>query len=170
MKPNNVTKLYAVLTNKERAAVMFHHIVAKNRQEVARVKTSIPHQTFDGAHIEYTRWFDAIWDVASQFGMEHWRLKSIINQRFCQFLLFDLRQDDEYAENAFEKYISENQVLLALHRAMEVLCVKHGLNIAAIKEFIGMESEHSIIEHGLEPDTEMQARYIERLSRLLPPT
>jgi hypothetical protein len=168
MNPDRVTKLYASLTNKERATLAFQYLTDRNTQEVEKVKASIPCKNYRCPDIEYEKWFDAIWDMSSLYAIEHWTLQARKYMAF--FKSWMLRRKNDYvheADEAFDEFILGDEYIRALDCALVSVCTEYGISVEAVKK-LADTGTFPVRHPDLQPDEKKKAEFVEMLSRLLP--
>ena len=68
-----LTKLYAGLTDTERAVIAFTYRAGHNDLEVARIESAMTEQTFIGLPYGYRRMTGNLQSLALLYCIEHWR-------------------------------------------------------------------------------------------------
>lgn len=167
MNLNRIARLYDALTNRERAALAFDSLVEGNEEELENIKASIPRQTITGPVLEYSKWFDAFWNVSSYVAIEYWRIKALTHQAFCGYYILSRRDEFEKSEIKFEEFISGHRSVLALNNALDLVCTKYGLNPEAVRKFVGMDANEKSLHGKLEADEEIVGIFRKKLSGVI---
>lgn len=167
MNSDKITKLYAALTNKERAALILNSLVECNEREVRRIDNSIPRKSYKSRDAEYSRWFDAMWDVCTFVAIEYWRLEACKQRDLARYMFFLRGEDRIKSEQAYQCFIKGHQHVLALNCALDMFCERHGISAAAVRRFGDIVIEAGGITD-IKADDSLLPSYDEKLSGLLP--
>jgi hypothetical protein len=167
MKSNGITKLYAELTNKERAAISFRYMAEGNEIEVDRIVASVPRFTYRCPDYEYRAWLYAFFSVWSIGAMEHWQCRSRAVAAMCGAQIQLLQKQ----KGSVSKFIAAQQLwesrLLALDAALEAVCEEHGIDVDAMRGLTETEA-YRPVSRDLTPDSEYQERTRDNIRMLLP--
>ena len=157
MKSNGITKLYAELTNKERAALSFRYMTEGNELEFDRILATVPRFTYRCHDFEYRNWLDAFFNVWHIWAIEHWqcRYRAVAAMYGAQIRLRQERMGD------VSKYLDAHELwesrLLALDAALEAVCEEHGIDVDAMRGLTETEAYRPVFRD-LKPDSEYQKR------------
>ena len=139
MTEDRITKLYASLTAKQRAALMFNHWAAKDDVEVARIARSVPVLNYRGRDPQYFCWFNDFSQMASAWALLHWRGRCATLTAMWAGFAF-MRQDEyEQADESFAEASQGEARLLALDAALDSMCRDHGIDPNAVRILAGTE-------------------------------
>lgn len=128
MKSDRVTKLYAHLSNKERAVLELSHFASGNELEADRVLSSVPRKTYDCIDFEFRNWRDGIFHMAAMWAVSYWKLYTkCVGASLVSHLA--LRNGD--TERLQEVDAEREQYYIRLHAvnaALDVVCREHGID------------------------------------------
>jgi len=165
MKQDRIANLYEGLTNKELAALAFRYMTDTNELELKRVVAAVPIKAYECSDIEYQQWFNRFADMAAFWAIEYWRNYSqFLAALWVLHLMIARKEWDEVQAmiDAPEKWESH---LLALDRALLVICEEHRIDPDAVRRMAGTDPFNPV--YALEPNAEYQATMQANLSMLL---
>jgi len=160
---DRISRLYATLTNRERAILVFKHLVEGDKEEVRRIVGSVPMKSYRCADLEYERLYDGIWDMGKAYEAEYWFLEAMASRRMLGGLYLDKRGETEESEKAFQDFSEYAMEAQALDAALEDICEEQGLDVSVVRKFGGTDGELYFRPKDL--DQEMIEKYKTRLSR-----
>jgi len=139
MTEHRITKLYASLTAKQRAALMFNHSVAVDELEVERIAHSVPVVNYRGRDPEHFGWLSDISRMASAWATLHWRGRcATLTSMWAGHAL--MRQHAyEQADESFAEANQGEARLLALDAALDSVCREHGIDAKVVRNLAGTE-------------------------------
>ena len=168
MKSNGITKLYAELTNKERAAISFRYMAEGNEMEFDRILASVPRFTYRCHDFEYRAWLEAFFNVWHIWAIEHWQCRCRAVAAMCGTQIQLLQKQ----KGSVSKFIAAQELwesrLLALDGALEAVCEEHGIEVDAMRGLTETEAYRPVLRD-LTPDSEYQERTQKNFRSLLPP-
>jgi hypothetical protein len=164
MKQDRITKLYGKLTNKERAALAFHHLTNVNEAELERVVATVPRETYECLDMEYRRWLNGFFDMGALWAIEHWRSYSRKLAALGELFLMARKEPDK-VQDMWDTHEECESYLLALDRALLTVCEEHGIDPDAVRRMAG--ADPFVPMFAMEPSAEHQATMRKNLSRLL---
>ena len=155
-----LTKLYAGLTDEERAVLAFTYRAGHNDLEVARIESAMIDQTFSGAPYEYRRMTAGMYDMALLYAVEYWKQVALCltMQAGTMALIHD--PDPEAYLPLRKAFETAEGVLLAVEQAFADVCLEHRLDIAAM-QFVSGKRFYEIATPDLKPDDACVAGYRE---------
>lgn len=150
MRDDAITKMYAGLTDKERAALAFDYLMRADDVERKRIEAAMPEQYFIGLPLEYRRWTLNLQSLAMLYAIEYWRHVALAQMAMYGASTMLSDTDDPAQWKPMIKHFEEAEVkLLSLEAAFDDVCVEHGINPAAIRKLAG-ERHYTVI--GIPPD------------------
>ena len=165
MKQDRIANLYEGLTNKELAALAFCYMTDTNELELERVAAAVPMKIYKCPDIEYQRWLNGFAAMAALWAIEYW-------QNYSRFLAALVALHLMIASKAWDRMQAMMDVpvkweshLLALDRALLVICEEHGIDPDAVRRMAGADPFDTV--YALEPNAEYQATMQANLSLLL---
>lgn len=139
MSVDRIAKLYAGLTNKERAVLAFRHLVEQNATEVERIAATVPCATYTSLDTEYLQWLNGLAHLASAWGLEHWQLQTRRLAALCgAHCALEVAGEELASAMIWMGRLSESR-LLALDLAIEEICKQHGVAVAAVRQWASAE-------------------------------
>ena len=134
-----LTKLYAGLTDKEKAVIAFTYRTQHNHLEVARIESAMAEQTFIGLPYGYRRMTSKLQGLALLYGIEHWRRVALCltMQAGTMALIHD---EDPTAYLPLKKsFEGAEEALKALEAAFDTVCLEHGLDSGQVRAMTGRQ-------------------------------
>jgi len=179
MKDICITKLYAGLTDKERAALTFDYLMQGNELECNRIQASMPEQYYIGLPLEYRRSLDSLTMIASLYAIEYWRSvalaymfrvghRAVFSYLMEKYTTNSQRvQSPEWqeSENLLKLFQRYEVMVLSIEKAVDELCADHGINQAAIRKMAGERNYEVIGTPPDQPDLEPDASIVADLRR-----
>lgn len=181
MKDDTITKLYAGMIDKERAALAFDYLMQGNDLELSRIGGAMPMQYFIGLPLEYRRILDNLTMVASLYAIEYWRNVAManiylagLNAMSHEAVAATKHMTDEEIANSddwktwdglLERFTSHQVMLLSLEVAIDRLCHERGINPTAMRKLAG-EQHFEIVQPPSKPDVQPDVLMVEELNRL----
>jgi hypothetical protein len=164
MKKDRITTLCHALTVKERATLAFSQLTSPNPNEleIQRITATLPVKTYRCTDLEYRRWIDCFFGIASVWSIEYWQEYSRMMAALAQLAGCFIRHGENEAgatERAtWLKIYEQSQArLLALDGVLQSMSDAHGFDASSVRRFSGAEN-HKPINAGLLPDVEYQAK------------
>ena len=166
MKQCRITKLYEGLSNKELAALSFHYMAAANELEIERVSAAVPVKTYDCRDVEYQQWVNSFYSVATYWSIEYWKLQAGKLAAIVSLHITLGRGETEKVETIIEVHEGWESRLLALDRALLLVCDEHGIDPKAVRQIAGAEEFHPI-STAIVPNNDYQAYMQANFARIL---
>lgn len=166
MKDDTITKLYAGLTDRERAALAFNYLTQENDMERKRIESAMPEQHFVGLPLEYRRTFSGILDIASLYGIEYWHLYSRSLEATVAMHIFEESNIMDKANSMHESQKIWKSRLLALDCALLAVCEAQGINADAVRRMAGSKQIFPI-RTDIKPNSAYQTDMQINFARLL---
>lgn len=146
MKTDAITRAYAVLSNRERAALAFKYLCDGDELELARVADSALRGTFPytGPSFEYVERFDRLFTVASWWAIEHWKaFARFMTARGGAHVAYET-EDWAGADRFYKAADAWESRLLALETALDAIGPEQGLDPEAVHKLAGCERFEAI--------------------------
>ncbi len=139
MKTDAITRAYAGLSNRERAALAFKYLCDGNELELTRVADSAPRGTFTytGAHFEYGQRFDRLFAVASWWAVEHWKAFARYASAYGAVLEACHNRDRAGVDRFLRETEAWESRLIALETALDAIGPEQGLDPEAVRKLAG---------------------------------
>lgn len=133
MKADPITKCYAGLTLKERAALAFRYSAALDEQECMRIASTVPRVTLTGAALEYSQWFEILTRMALWWGVEHWQYKARAMAAMGAHQITSDAGKKTEAGAFLEAVRCWESRLLALDVALDAAAAEHGFDAEGVR-------------------------------------
>ena len=166
MKTDRITKLYEDLTNKERAALCYRYQMDDNDVEVARIIATVPRKAYEGADEEFKGWLISFSVMANVWAINHWKLYSRHLAATGGFVYHAGRNEFDQAWVWDQAFTYWETHLLALDRALEAVCERHGFDVDCARQLAGT-APFVPLRAEATPDAEFQAEVEAQLSAVL---
>lgn len=167
MKVDKVSKLYDVLTNKEKASLVFRYTADKNDLEIDRIETSVPWKNYDCIDFNYRRWRNGFIHMACFWSIAHWQLRARQMSAFGNVVVYKHKRSHKEADDAVLEALQVEACLLALDRALESTCKEHGLDVGTVRRFASTDV-YKPVYPDVEPDQKYQIEMQLNMTRCLP--
>lgn len=134
---DQVTKLYAGLTDKERATMAYTYLTKGNELERARIASVMPQEHFVGLPDGYRRIFINLNNLTMMYSIAYWQqvAQCLALLAGVQAILSD--PDPEAYERTVKRFQAAEAALLAIEAAFDSVCTEHGLNAAVMRGMAG---------------------------------
>lgn len=159
-------KVYAGLTNRERAAIAFKFMADANEVEVARVADAVPRKSYIALEFDFRDGVDRLILLASCWCAMHWRLRADLAETKWALLAAPNVDKSEWVLPLFDRAQKCETRLLALDRALEQVCAGHGIDAVAVRKVGGAEP-FDPLSTGLEPDVEYEREITDAMRRVV---
>lgn len=137
MKQDAISKIYAGLTDKERAVLAFTYTMKHDEVELARIASSMQKQHFTGLPMEYRGMIYKQMKMAMMYAIVYWQTVARI-QTSCAGALVKLQTDDTDAwQLMFEQLVKHEAELLSIEIAFDETCADHGLDPKTMRYMAG---------------------------------
>ena len=134
-----LTKLYAGLTDKERAVIAFTYRAGHNDLETARIESAMSQQYFTGLPREYRRMTASLQSLALLYGIEHWRRVALCLTMMAGTMAV-IHDEDPTAYLPLKKsFECAEEALKALEVALDDVCLSHGLDSVQVRAMTGRQ-------------------------------
>ena len=166
-----IDRLYAGLTAKETATLVFTHLSRGNLVEADRISDLVPEKRYRMPDFEHTDRFERLRRATLYYAMEWWRY-----QAHCfaasGFLLHsfhsDKAEDEGRGQECFEAWQVWEARLLSLDAALEAVCSRHGVDVADVRRMAGVEAPYQVLGLG-EVDSQLVAEMTQAFDNVLQP-
>lgn len=125
-------KLYDHLSSKQKAALTFKCLVNRNEEEAGLITDSVPRHVYRQTEAAYSDWIEVIFSVASLWSIEYWQ-----QMYYSASILVTIAESDT-EEYKLVAYRQQQARLAALKEALEEFCIQHGIDVAPVYEFAGV--------------------------------
>lgn len=132
-----LVKLYAGLTDKERAVLAYSYIAKQNDIEHRRIESTMQMQNFVGLPLEYRREIDNLNYLALLYAMEYWKQVALAQLFFIGTHALLQSEDPEAYRPMVERFEREEGRLLSLEQAFDAVCTEHGFDAATMRTLSG---------------------------------
>ena len=132
-------KLYAGLTDKEKAVLAFTYRAQHNYLEVARIESAMAEQSFIGLPYDYRLLTCNLQSLALQYGVEHWRRVALCQAMMAGMMAL-IHDEDPTAYLPLKKsFECAEEALKALEAALDAVCLSHGLDSGQVRALTGRQ-------------------------------
>jgi hypothetical protein len=134
MKTDAITKSYAALTNKQRAALFFQYTTQADELEVMRVLSTVPKKTYTLNDVEFLQWTEGLSTLASCFAQEHWIARHWMVASAFRMSEFISKHPEKFREldDALREVQYWQQYLLSMDVALKAAAKQHGFDLLSI--------------------------------------
>ena len=146
-----VERLYAELSAKETATLVFTHLSRGNVSEADRIRDLVPLKVYRLPDPDHTDHFERLRRATLYYGMERWRYQAHCYAASGVMLhCYHSRdeEDEERGQECFEAWQTWETRLLSLDAALEVVCSKHGVDIADMRRMVGVDGPYQVLGLG----------------------
>lgn len=165
MKTDAITKCYAGLSLKERAALTFRYCALENELEMSRITSTVPRVALTGPPPEYSRWFNALTRAACWWAIRHWEAEARAMAAIGGHQIAADSGDMDRAGKLLAALKKWESALLALDETLESVAAEYGFDAEAVRGFAGAERYQGMFVK--EPSAEDMAYSKEALLRVL---
>lgn len=153
-------KLYAGLTDTERAKLAFSYLAKDNDLERARIASVMPEQYFVGLPDGYRRMAINLSNLTLMYAVAYWQsvAQCLVLLAGVQAIFSD--PDPEAYERTVKSFEAAEAALLAIEAAFDSVCTEHGLDAAVMRGMAGKRF-YTIATPGIKPDDVCLAGYRE---------
>jgi|SRR5690554_1120535 len=152
-------KLYDHLSSKQKAALTFKCLANRNEDEAGLITDSVPRHVYRQTEAAYSDWIDVIFSVASLWGLEYWQ-----QMYYSASILVTIAESDT-EEYKLVAYTQQQARLAALKEALEEFCIQHGIDVAPVYEFAGVNPKQF---KGIEADPDYKAQALANYNNCVP--
>ena len=134
---DSLTKLYAGLTDKEKAVIAFTYRAQRNDLETARIESAMAEQSFIGLPYGYRRMTGNLQDLALVYATEYWRHVALCQAMMAGTMALIRDDDPEAYKPVAQRFKAAESALLAIEQAFDDVCLEHGLDQATMRTISG---------------------------------
>lgn len=167
MIQDKITKMYKHITNKERAILTLGHMANNNTLEIERITSSAPQKIYRCIEKEYFDWIEGLINMGMLWGIEYWKLYSTYLANVLAFRTALSDSDRQLAIEVHAGITSLEAKLVALEKALKVVCTHVGIDSKIILRF-GEVEPMTIETITIKPDVIYQKKTEMMLLRILP--
>jgi hypothetical protein len=158
MNGMEITRLYGRLRGAEAASLAFAAIATDNETEAERIGAALPlHQA-----TAYTERMHALHRLAACYGLRYWQMRCALVGAVSMRL--HLRENPTEGQEWQDRRMHLSACLVALERALEEVCGRHGVDPAAIRRMAETDPE---VASGFDPDPEALERAREAFANVM---
>lgn len=141
-----IANLYAGLTGKETATLVFSHLAAGNVAEADRIRDLVPMKVYRLPDPEHVDHFERLQRATLYYGMERWRYEARCHAAVAVVIDCYHRPDeeDEHGPECFDLWQMWETRLLSLDAALEASCGKHNIDVAAVRHFVDADGPYQV--------------------------
>ena len=164
-------RLYAELSPKETAVLVFSHLSQGNVAEVDRIRDLVPLKVYRLPDPDHTDHFERLRRATLYYAMERWRYQAhcfAASGIVVHFYQSENEQDQERSQQCFEAWKVWETRLLSLDAALEAVCALHGVDIADVRRMAGVDGPYQVLGLG-EVNPELVAEMTKTFSEVLDP-
>ncbi|WP_283744277.1 hypothetical protein [Sideroxydans sp. CL21] len=134
MKTDAITKSYAALTNKQRAALFFRYTTDADELEAMRVLSSVPKKSYSMNDVEFLKWAEGLSTLASVFAHEHWIARHWMVASALRMEALISKHPEKFREldDALREVQHWQQYLLSMDVALKGAAKQHGFDLLSI--------------------------------------
>ncbi len=166
-----IERLYAGLTARETATLVFCHLSQGNVAEADRVRDAVPMKTYRLPDPEHTDHFERLRRATLYYGMERWRYQAhayaATGVMFHSYHSND-EEDEVRGQRCFEAWQVWETRLLSLDAALEAVCRKHGIDVADVRRLVNVDGPYQVLGLG-EVDPQLLAEMTQAFDNVLQP-
>jgi hypothetical protein len=147
-----IERLYAGLTAKETATLVFSHLSRGNVAEADRIRDLIPWKVYRLIDPEHTDHFERLRRATLYYAMERWRYQAHCYAASGVLLhCYHSRdeEDEERGQECFEAWQIWETRLLSIDAAVEAVCNKHGVDVEDVRRMAGVEGPYQVLGLGV---------------------
>lgn len=144
-------RLYAGLSAKETATLVFSHLCNGNTAEADRIRDLVPMKVYRLLDPEHTDHFERLRRATLYYGLERWHYEA---RCFAAsgFVLYSYNSDDAEVEDrameCFDSWKAWETRLASLDAALEAVCTKHGISAADVRRMVNTDGPYKILGPG----------------------
>jgi hypothetical protein len=164
-------RLYAELSPKETAVLVFSHLSQGNVAEVDRIRDLVPLKVYRLPDPDHTDHFERLRRATLYYAMERWRYQAhcfAASGIVVHFYQSENEQDQERSQQCFEAWQVWETRLLSLDAALEAVCALHCVDIADLRRMAGVDGPYQVLGLG-EVNPELVAEMTKTFSEVLDP-
>ena len=166
-----IERLYAGLTAKETAVLVYSHLSRGNVAEADRIRDLVPMKTYRLPDPDHTDHFERLRRATLYYAMERWRYQAHCFAA-CGVMLHGYhsreQEDQERGQECFEAWQIWETRLLSIDAALEAVCSNHGVDIADVRRMAGVEGPYEVLGLG-EVDPKLVAEMTQTFDNVLQP-
>jgi len=146
-----IERLYAGLTAKESATLVYTNLSQGNVAEADRISHLVPVKYYRMLDFEHTDWFERLRRLTLYYGLERWRYQAhafattAIILRCCHS---ETAEDEERGQVCFEAWQRWETNLLSLDAALDAVCNKHHVDEATVRLMASTDGPYQVLGLG----------------------
>jgi hypothetical protein len=147
-----IERLYAELSAKETAVLVYTHLSRGNVAEADRIRDLVPMKTYRLPDPNHTDHFERLRRATLYYAMERWRYQAhcyAASGFVIHLYQSENEQDQERSQECFKAWQIWETRLLSIDAALEVVCSKHGVDIADVRRMAGVEGPYQVLGLGV---------------------
>ena len=146
-------KLYAGLTDRERAVMSFRYLMQGDNGDLERkrIESVMPEQYFVGLPLEFRRTEYNLQGLAHLYAITYWKqvAQCLTFAAGTSAMLYD--PDPEAYKPVMQRFEDAEAALLAIEQAFDDTCLEHGLDAAVMRSMAGKKF-YTVSMPDLKPD------------------
>ena len=146
-------KLYAGLTDRERAVMSFRYLTQGDNGDLERkrIESVMPEQYFVGLPLEFRRTEYNLQGLAQLYAVTYWKQVSLC-QAFLAGTMALIHDDDEVEyKPMMQRFEAAEAALMAIEQAFDDVCLEHGLDKDVMRFMAGTQF-YNLAMPDLKPD------------------
>ena len=164
-------RLYAELSAKETATLVFSHLSQGNVAEADRIRDLIPWKVYRLIDPEHTDHFERLRRATLYYGMERWRYQAhcfAATGVLLHCYHSHKAEDEERGQLCFEAWQIWETRLVSLDAALEAVCLQHGVDVLDVRRMASIEEPYRVLGLG-EADPQLVAEMTKAFNDVLEP-
>jgi predicted type IV restriction endonuclease len=164
-----IERLYAGLTAKESATLVFTNLSQGNVAEADRIRDLVPIKCYRMPDADHTDWFERLRRLTLYYAMERWRYQA---HAFAATAIMlhayhsDKAEDEERGQICFEAWQHWETHLLSLDGALDTVCSKHHIDVAVVRRLASTDGPYQVLGLG-QVDPQLLAEMTQAFDNLL---
>lgn len=143
MATDRIGKVYAGLTARERAALVFASLARCDKKEADRIQATVPFRTYRMQDEEYWERLRNLRDMAFLWGLEHWREMAKLTASFGLLIHVMHGDNEELADQALGTLQEAEGRLLALDAILQSVCEANGIDPETVRHFADVRGPYT---------------------------
>jgi hypothetical protein len=164
-----IERLYAGLTGKESATLVFTHLSQGNGAEADRIRDLVPIKCYRMPDADHTDWFERLRRLTLYYGLERWRYQAHASASTAIILHCyhsEKAEDEERAQVCFEAWQRWETNLLSLDAALDAVCNKHHVDAATVRLMASTDGPYQVLGLG-QVDPQLLAEMTQSFANVL---
>jgi len=164
-----IERLYAGLTGKESATLVFTNLSRGNVAEADRIRDLVPEKKYVMPDAEHLDWFERLRRFTLYYGLERWRYQAhafAATAAIFHCYHSDKAEDEERGQLCFEAWQRWETNLLSLDAALDAVCAKHHVDAATVRHLASTDGPYQVLGLG-QVDPQLLAEMTQSFANVL---